>query len=262
MPNSDLPDSINGQIIAVRMGSPMQLKKEPDRYDIALDISIKCYLATLAFDEESPNQLCSAEQKRSRAEFEIKSLLEKSDLGGHILAAIQTLMDDGKKYLSMDVYEAMKTNFNDAKTSLEKLDLETLLEKNFDQILGLNADTINSIFKMGVAKYEEGHHQISLSLFVLLTILQPYDFDLWYRTAIIAQQCENFDLALRAYTETIELNNGFAEAPLFSAECYLKKALHSEAKAAYQQAEKVIEASLPVKEEIRELLDHLKNMVQ
>ncbi|MBS0655443.1 MAG: tetratricopeptide repeat protein, partial [Verrucomicrobia bacterium] len=157
-----------------------------------------------------------------------------------------------------DAYEAVKENFNEAKSSLEKVDPK---EMRVDQVLGFTEHTIESIFTIGSAKCQEGDYPTALSLFIVLTILQPNDFDLWYRTAIIAQGCEDFDLALRAYAEAVKLNEGLVEAYLFSAECYLMKGLQQEAKEAYLKAEKVVETASPVSDETRKLLDDLKIML-
>jgi tetratricopeptide (TPR) repeat protein len=262
MSKSNLQDFVNEMVTGARIGMPMQTLKETDQHDTALTASIKENLALEECDDDAQNQLSSPVQKRIKAELDVKSLFEKLGLRGHILTTIQTVLDDGRKYLSQDEYEAVKENFKEAKSSLEKVDPKALVEMNVDQILGLTEHTIESIFKIGSAKCQEGDYPIALSLFVVLTVLQPSDFDLWHRTAIIAQGVEDFDLALRAYTEATRLNKGLIEAYIFSVECYLMKGLQQDAKEAYLKAEKAIEeATSPVHEETRKLLDDLKTML-
>jgi tetratricopeptide (TPR) repeat protein len=234
-------------------------KKEKDRFEIALDKSIQQFLDTLSFDDE-PGQFLSSKAKREKFEQELKESLAHSDLNHYLVTAVQVIRRDGKQYLDKEVYSTVLEEFANAGKILETMDLEASPTEDFGQILHMSGETINSIFNIATAKFQEEIHAECLSLFVLLTVLQPKEFDLWYRTGIAAQACENYSLALNAYTIAADLNPELIEAHLFSIECYLKLDMAEEAKEEFAETEKLV-ALLPPSDDRHSLLAYTKGLL-
>lgn len=229
-------------------------KGAKDRFEIALDKSINEYLDTFSFDEE-PGQLISPLAKRKKIGEELKESLTHSELNDYLITAVQVIKRDGKQYVEKEIYSKLLEEFTNANQILNTMGLEQTLTEDFSQILHLSSETITSLFNIAVAKFKEESFYDSLAIFVLLTVLQPDEFDFWYRTAIAAQACENYSLALDYYSIALILNPELIEARLFSVECYLKQGRASEAKQEYNEVEK-----LPLSDDNQNLLIYVKSL--
>lgn len=236
-------------------------KPEKGRFEIALDKSIKEYLDTLSFGEEEPGQLISPQAKRKKYEEELKEALTHSDLNAYLLTALQVIKGEGRQYWDSQAYSAIIEEFANAEKILASLNLEEPPEEDLGKILHLSNETIHHIFDLAVAKYNEERYPDSVALFVLLTVLQPKGFDLWYRTGIAAQSSENYTLAINSYATAASFNPDLIEAHLFSVECYLKQGMTAEAKVAYEKAEN-LHKTLPQSDEQDTLLEYANQLLK
>lgn len=263
MADAYLQALMRGEILTSKKIQLNQREIETDRFVLAREKQINLYLDTLSFESEpGQNQLLSPQLKRAARKNELNEALKLPELSEHITSAIASLADEGKQYLDSAAYDSMIAHLSHAADILEELDLETPLAETFNKILDIDDDTTEAILKIASAKFAENQYSESLSLFVFLTVLQPLNPDLWYRTAIVAQQCGNYTLALSDYAIAANLNQELLGAHLFASECHLKLNQLKEAKIQYEEAKDVIESGkIPIDSEWNDLLSYIEKLV-
>ncbi len=262
MPDPFLEAMMHGEIPMNKKTSSAKKKIEKDRFEVALDNNIESMLDLISF-EDSPEQslLLSPQMRRKKMEEELRQSIKSSELNNHIDPAIKIMVNEGKQYLESEEYEEMIVNFNKASELLSQLDLSEPITEEFDTILSISTETINSIFKVATAKFGEEQYSASLDLFVFLTVLHFDNFDYWYRSGISAQLCENYTLALQAYGNAVSLNPEHIGARLFATECFLKLDQHQEAESEYEVAEKISEA-IPLDDQWREIFEYVGSLIK
>lgn len=242
--------------VAARGTTPVPKKGEKNRFEIAIDKNIDQILNYFSFDGAPGRiELNSPLMKRKKAEAELREAFKNSQLDPFIETAVPTLIDEGKQYLESAVYQEMVADITDATERLDQLDLEETPD-DLNAILNFSAETIAAIFKIALAKFEEERYFTSLALFVLLTLLQLEDYDYWYRTGIIAQLCQNYNLAIQAYRNATACYPKSIGARLFAAECYLALNQQQEAVLEYEEAKKISEI-MALEENWREILNSI-----
>jgi tetratricopeptide (TPR) repeat protein len=214
-------------------------KQEENRYAIALEKSIREHADTFSFDEYDPADPIPPQEKKEQFIEELKNSYDNPDFRNYLIQSVKVMREEGMQYLDNEAYSTLLKEFDAADKILSSMDLDEPMKENFGQFLQLSEATFNHIFDVAVAKYEEEQHPKCLSLFVLLTTLHPEEFDLWYRTGIAAQSCENYPLAINAYEIAAELNPGLIAAHLSCVECCLKLGMKIEAHEKYREAEKL-----------------------
>lgn len=242
---------------AMLKGNAPKIKKA-DKYEMALERHIKLYFDALPPDDEPLNPLLSPQLQRKKKELELKESLTNLDINNHLKEAVQVVLHDGKRHLDAETYDVVKGDFTTASRILAERDPENVSTDDFSVTLQISDLTIDSIFTIAIAKFEEENYAACLSLFLFLTVLQPSEFDFWYRAGIAAQHCENWELAINAYAMAFDLNQELVEARLFSVQCYIKLGLLDEAEAECAAAAELIEA-MPLDEERLSLLADVKS---
>lgn len=234
-------------------------KTEKSRFEMALDQHVQEMLDLLHPEEGAPLQiqLISPQMKRKKNEDEIKDIFKNDKLSSCIDLALSTVVDEGKEYLHTAIYETLLADFENTLKFLEHLDLDLIKKAHLPAV---KQETLDAIFQIAIAKFEEHQYEKTLSLFVLLTLFKSDDYDYWYRTGIAAQQCENYALAIEAYGFATILNPESLGAYLFSAECNLKLNQREEAKHQYEEAEKIAR-NIPMEENWRLILGHVLKLL-
>lgn len=219
-------------------------KEKKSRFDLETEKSIDAYIATLDFDKDDPqNQFTTPELKREKMKTELQEQAKLSELSAFIETAFEILTSQEEKYLEAEQFEIMYADFDKGNDALEETKLNSP-HANFQAILHFSDSTIDSIFKIAVAKFIESQLSDSLSLFVLLATLVPENPDYWLRAGILAHRSENFELATRLYSTTTALDPTLVNPLLFSIDCYLKRGMKPDAIGAYTELMKLNDDSL------------------
>lgn len=234
-----------------------------DRFEIAIDHHIDEMLNSSSFENTAEqDNLLSPQSRRKKMEVELKeSLNEISEFNKQVEVAVKLLFTEGGRYLNALNYSIMVEELSRASEILKHLDLTAFYSDSLGRVLALSEETIDSIFKVAIIKFEEEEYPSSLALFIFLTVLQSNNFDFWYRSGIVAQKCGNFALAIQAYENAAALNPALVEAHLFAAECHCELNQWKEAESEYAQAKQANDTYSPEDKKI-ELFEYVKGMVQ
>jgi len=237
------------------------VKSVNSRFDKAISQGIDEHLATLSF-ERGENMLISPELKKARVREELKETLEMKDLSSQIEMAFEEILQTATQDLSSDESSILMKDFMHAALVLDHFDPQTPMEKTFQQILEISQLSIESIYKIALMRFDEEHYDKCLALFTLLTLLRPDIADYWFKSAIAAQYAKNEDMALYNYSIAKQIDPELAMAHIFSAECYLRKGMRSEAKGEVAEAKKILaNTDLDEKDLSSKLIAHVEVLI-
>jgi tetratricopeptide (TPR) repeat protein len=257
MPDLYLQALMHGEILKKSISPKIAEKK--NRFELETEKAIQEHIATLSFDEQDPNnnRFTTPEMKRARIKAELREQAKVSELSHFIGEAFKIITSEGKNFLGKEKYDLMNQDFAFGQEALEEIDLNIIPTENFQSLLHFSESTINSIFEVAVAKFNESQYPDSLALFIFLTTLNPENADFWHRAGILAQKCENYELAARLYSAAEAIDPSLLAPWVFSIDCYLKQDKRPEALSAYDEAMKIGEAS-EIQDEWKEMLSCYK----
>lgn len=197
---------------------------------IALNSSIDDYVDTLPFDTYDPANPIPSQEKKESYKAKVKKSFDEYgfDLKNHSKIARQLI---NQKCNSIVIK-------NDASSD----EIQEIVRTNLDTIINL-----------ATHEYGEEHFPECLSLFTLLTDVEPDKFNLWHLKGIAAQACGNYSLALNAYSIALILNREHVEAHILSLECNLNLENEKAAVEDFRKAQQLI-ATMPPSER-RDLLE-------
>jgi tetratricopeptide (TPR) repeat protein len=155
----------------------------------------------------------------------------------------------------------LQADLAEAATSLANVRVEEAANTNLQTLAHISDESIQSIVRIALAKFSEERHNDCLALFSLLTLLIPANSEYWFRFGIMAQKCENYELASHAYAATLELDPNNIGARLFAAQCFIKRKIIDEAKAEIAAAKKLSEKD-GVDQMWRDLLPTIEEMLK
>ena len=208
-----------------------------------MEKAINNYVDSLTFEENSDHhQLLDPSFKKVRIREEMMNSTQGFERDIHIHDAFKFLISDGFKYLKEEVFKALLNEFGALNEFLEQIDLNNEIPENLQKFFNLSNQVVQGIVNTALIKYKEGDYKITLSLFVMLSALNPGNDDFWFRQAIAAQICGNSDLALKAYAKALEINPELIGPRLFSIECKLEKGLIEDAKTDLEEVKKFSES--------------------
>jgi len=196
-------------------------------------------------DDPSNKLLLPPSQQRAKLKKELHEAAENLDLDIDLAPALHILTEEGTSYLDAEMYEEMARQLADVPIYLEQLDLSQPPKESLYASLHISENTMLSIYKIGVAKYEEENLEAALSLFGFLATLDHQNEEWLYRLGITATQMEEWDQALKAFTFALFRNPDLLGARLFSAECYLMLGQKYEANEEIKEAKRLIQLTSP-----------------
>jgi tetratricopeptide (TPR) repeat protein len=239
-------------------------KKAKSKWDLVIEDEIRAYIDSLHLEiQVGAEKLRSPAMERARLVQEMKEALTYNKLAMLIKEALDFLQTSASQYLEKDAREELKSNLDAIPEIIDQSTIESLENKNFQEVLKISDMNMGSIYKIAVAKFDEQQYDVCLALFALLSTLNPLNEGIWFRLGIAAQKKEDYDLALNCYKTATELNPQLVEPSLFSVECYLRKELVPEAKAVFEILKakaKDVEAAPVWKEPISQIEDILANL--
>lgn len=253
----------------IRNFSHPSLKNAPsqnkDRFEEAIDKMID-----LCSQSEIDNKTDSTADKFTpvnirRAKLKNDMLQEATfpELEKYLELANDTLINNAKRYLQPEEYVAFSVNFAQVAERLETIDITVQMEQSFCDLLHVTPATMEALLSIGTATFDEGQYDNALSLFVLLTVLDPEQSDYWFRLGIAAQYKQDLELALKAYAITLFLDPDALGARLFACRCYLQMNALNEAANELAEAKKIVDSGTEKFEtNWLDLLSNLEKMLQ
>jgi len=243
-----MPDAY---LAAMMSGESFRKKDVADRpsvrkskYDKAIEKQINQYIDSLNLEAAyATNRLLPPAAHRAKIMAEMKEAFSLSELDAYFTPSFDLLLSTGRDYLDPDANHEMQKTLSQIPEVIEKIDLDQEYTDSFQKLLGVSDGVMKSIVQIAQAQFEEEKFENCLSLFVVLSILAPENFDYWFRLGIAAQKAQKNDLALRAYRQAIDLNPKLVLALLFSVECYLSMDLSEQAKATLAEANRIAETT-------------------
>jgi len=219
----------------------MKVKSGTSQFDNDLEKKIDSYVDELELEEDPTHKsLVNAKAKRESIRLEIKEAIKLPELSKNINTAMEIIFNEGKKYLSPESAEILTRDFSNAAEILDQLTIEGA-NVNLQELTKISDESMKSLVEIAIAKFSEANYVGSLSLFSLLTILNPSYSEYWFRFGLAAQKCEQLELASRAYAAALELDPNLLGAKVFGAECFLSRNLKEEARTEILAAKKMVE---------------------
>lgn len=205
-----------------------------------MDKQIETYIDHMQFEEDYIiNGLLSSRSKREKLKFEMKEAAKLSKLSAQMEAALAFLASDASQYLSSEAFQRLKSDFTEASSKLSDLKIENFMDSDLQNLAAISNETMQSIAEIAIAKFSEEKFADCLSLFVLLSNLNPNNPDYWLRQGIAAQKCNDLELASNSYDAAAELEPDSIGPVLLAAECYIKRNLLDEAKTKLKAAKEI-----------------------
>jgi tetratricopeptide (TPR) repeat protein len=229
-----------------------QLKTVKDKFTVALEKKIDRYLDTVDFSGED-DKLKSPSMKRSCYKAELLDTAKKNDPYEYVSDALGIIKNEGIKYLQEDVLSNLFKELDAIGDRMAGINVENLSDEEFSLLCTVSEDSLKALSEMAIAKFEEQDYSKCLSLSIFLTCLDDNNADYWMRAGIVAQEMQNFPMALNGYTQALDLEEDNIRARLFAAECCLASGLIAEAQAHCLEAENFARAN-DIDDEIREFL--------
>lgn len=227
----------HGQFAHKKNVSPENQDKT-DRLRLALEKQIDSYVDAMKLEEDPHGKhLLSPKLRREKLKHELKEAAELVELSQLLESAVRLLLSQGASYLSEDAYKLLISDFSEAYLQISNINLDHPVDVS--SVVKMNQETLKSIAAIATEKYSNAQYFDCLSLFSLLSVLNPGNAEYWFRLAISAQKNGNLDLATRCYAATAELDPKHIGARLFAAECCIQRKLKDEAKAEFIAAKEI-----------------------
>lgn len=183
------------------------------------------------------NKFQLAAEKYWERDPSVKDLAASYHYDTYIPSAMRLLASEGAAYLSNERFENLTACLHHIQKKLEAMDCQKeQIPDDLVQFFEIQEDVLESIYEIGVKKFEENDPLSSLSCFVLLSALDPQNEDYWYNEGMAAQSCSQTELALLAYSEAMHLSADRVGPLVFSAECLLTLERKDEANQALEKA--------------------------
>jgi tetratricopeptide (TPR) repeat protein len=227
----------------------------------AIEKSIEMEVNRLLADEDpNQNKLLSVQARRAKLAQEMRESLDMSELEKHVSTASDIIRNEGNNYLEKEAHNLLIQGLNSLGKQMLSLDPENLNNETLRTALTLPPNNLSAILKIGIAKFTDGLLQESFSIFAFLSALDSEEPDYWYRLGLVAQKCEQYERALRAFALTSLLAPEFIGVHIFAAECYLKMGQHDDALAEVNEMKHMFETN-EVSEEWKARIVDIENLL-
>lgn len=196
--------------------------KKNDPFEIALEENIQHQVDELMKEQDLHElKLLNPAGIRAKLEQEVRQSLDQSEFEQHIAKAVNILETEGNRYFSSEEEMVLNEDLNNLRNRLNTMEFAQTGNVNFDDIYKISTESMDSILRVAIAKFDEGLLEDSLALFTFLSLLDGKNADYAYRLGIISQKNQRYDLALMAYKNASELDSNMIAPHYFAAECYL-----------------------------------------
>ncbi|MBS0655406.1 MAG: hypothetical protein JSR46_06505 [Verrucomicrobia bacterium] len=215
-------------------------KEAKNRFEIALERQIDSYVDAMELeDDPSHKELLPQALRREKIKAELKAAAKMEELSQLLESAVELLLSEGASYLSEEAYERLCSDFSDAFNRIASISLDRPEDLDVPALIQMSSQSLDAIATIATDKYAKERYFDCLSLFSLLSIINPTYAEYWFRMAMAAQKSGNLDLALRGYAAAAQIDPTHIGARLFAAECYAGRTLFAEAQAEYEAAKEI-----------------------
>lgn len=214
------------------------------KLEIEQDKEIDSFVNAFEFEEDPEHKgALDPKLKREKLKISIKEAMKMPELSHQMDTAIGLLFSEGSKYLSPEAHQKLVFDLTNASDQLEDIGLQETSSSNLQTLSKISNESVEGIQEIALAKYKEDRYADSISLFSLLSVLNPGYSEYWFRLGIAAQKDGQYDLASRAYAATQSLDPSNIGAKLFASECFVQRGLYDDAKAELTAAEAMAKES-------------------
>jgi hypothetical protein len=214
-----------------------------NKFDKEIEDYLIEYVKELPDEEFAYNQLEHIHIKRQKLIRKLKERAIFTRLSHQLDSALIILYEEGLNYFNKEEYVLLIKDFLRAEENLANLDVTKSLSPDVQAVLQISSTSLGLILKIAMAKFNENQFSQSLALFALLTAFAPGSSAYWFRLGIVAQRCEDRDLALSAYSVSSMLDPSQIGAQIFSAECHLMANAREEAQVNCIQARNIMKTT-------------------
>jgi len=241
-------------------GPNQQNKKEAfDKFDKEIEKDCTEYIKSQNI-EVAPNSLVSTSENIARLTNELRIEMKFEQLSKYLQSAFLTLATDLEKKIDADQYESVLDFLLQLHDSISSLDPSNDISKELKEALTVSDRVLDIINSEAISKFIENKFYDSLSLYVLLTILNPGNSEYWYRAGLMARKCENSNLELQMYREAIEISPLSIGPRIFSIFYYINMNSLEEARSEVEKVDTLIQTSI-IEEYEQELLNRAKSLL-
>ncbi|MBA3238171.1 MAG: hypothetical protein H0T62_07490 [Parachlamydiaceae bacterium] len=224
--------------------SASEVMMAKDSYEVAFEEAIHEQVNSLMASREGiENKMLSPGEKRAQLEQKVRASLDFAEFGSYIESAFKIIRTDGPQYLDKADYKSVMDSLDKLNQQLTSLDITKLCGNSLRNALVLPKKIQQLILKVGIDKFITESYDNSLALFSFLSLTDPEEPDYWYRLGLVAQKCENYVLALKAFAATSLLAPDFIGARIFAAQCYLHSGSGDDAEAELLEATRILKGS-------------------
>lgn len=208
---------------ALMRGEISTKPKIKDRYELAMEKYLDEYVSFIPLDDEVlKNSLMTPFMKRARLKEQAREELDMSWLSPHIEFAFKILNNPINLKLDAEKHQSFIEEFLNVTSKLDSLSLDDSSDNNFQNMLSISDNSMLVLWNTALNKYSEEDYKSSLAIYALLSVLESDNQEYWLRVGIVAQKCEDYQTALKGYSNALSLNPNNLEARLLRADCYLK----------------------------------------
>lgn len=247
---------MHGELPSHPRSTPTKVK---NKIELAGEKYINEYINSLPLEAEfGQDKLVTPAMRKAQIRHTLMTQMKSSEIDPYLSEAFNFLQTNGTQYLDGEHYRAMLEQFDSIDELIEKMNFEQDMSEDVGEFFNFDSNVAESILDIAVIKFQDEEYRTSLSLLVLLSLLNPEYYDIWFRQGISAQKCENYDLALKAYQKALQLKPDLIGAILFSVDCYLEKDLPEDAKSELLRA-KLLSEEVEVDEKWLSFLKDLED---
>lgn len=225
---------------ARKKNEPGKSKEEKSQFEISLEKQIDNYVDSLELEEDSEHKnLLPPKLRREKIKTELKAAAKMPELSQFLESAIRLLLSEGANYLSEETYKLLISDLTDVYTRLSSMNLDKPEDVDISVLIYMSDHSLDAIATIATDKFANELYGDCLSLFSLLSVINPGYAEYWFRLGIAAQKSGNLDLAIRGYAAAAQLDPKHIGARLFAAECYAQRKFFEEAKTEYEAAKEI-----------------------
>lgn len=139
--------------------------------------------------------------------------------------------------------------------------LSFLVEKGVNPLATLSKDEAEALYTLGHNYYQQGNYQEAVTLFEWLCRHSTIEGRYLKALGAACQMIERYKTAINAYGLAAVLDIEDPEPSIFACECLLHLSEFDRAKQAYEAAEMQMEKLRPEREDWKEKMAHLNNIL-